>query len=138
MAAVSSADRALTTPLFQFGVIADVQYADADDAWDFHKLSKRRYRHALVAFAKAVAEWNSVPTLAFVAQLGDLMDGKVTGCAGRRRRGSFRCCRFARVSLPADFAPVLVLWCLQCHVVSGRKEYFIYCIYIYLCILFIL
>lgn len=60
----------------RFGVIADVQYADADDGTNFAKTVVRRYRGALVQLTRAVAHWNAQSEpLAFVANLGDVIDG---------------------------------------------------------------
>lgn len=42
--------------LFSFGAIADIQYADDDDAWDFKKTRQRRYRHALDRWKQSGAE----------------------------------------------------------------------------------
>ncbi|KAG7380609.1 hypothetical protein PHYPSEUDO_007003 [Phytophthora pseudosyringae] len=71
------------TPLVSFGLVADVQYADVDDGWDFHHLSQRRYRNALPQLQAAVAEWlrvaesgSSASKLRFAVNLGDLIDGK--------------------------------------------------------------
>jgi 3',5'-cyclic AMP phosphodiesterase CpdA len=55
-------------PVFSFGVLADVQYADRDPAIG------RFYRAALGKLREAVAELNR-GDLAFVVQLGDLVDG---------------------------------------------------------------
>lgn len=44
-------------PLFSFGAIADVQYADCDDGWNFAKTRIRRYRGGLVQLARAVDVW---------------------------------------------------------------------------------
>ena len=73
-------------PRFAFGVIADVQYADVDDAFDFHKTHIRRYRHALKVFEAAVQGFKEYQLdqqnkddgtpISWVAQLGDLIDGK--------------------------------------------------------------
>ena len=56
-------------PLFRFGLVADVQYADKPSA------GRRRYAEALGKFAACVEAWNEQP-LAFVCQLGDLIDGR--------------------------------------------------------------
>jgi hypothetical protein len=58
-------------PLFQFGVIADVQYADKADA------GTRHYRASLGILERAVATLN-VEDLAFVVNLGDIIDGNGT------------------------------------------------------------
>ncbi|KAG8459289.1 hypothetical protein KFE25_014134 [Diacronema lutheri] len=65
-----------STSAIRFGVIADVQYADADDGTNFARTVKRHYRGALVQLTRAVAYWNDEPEpLAFVANLGDVIDG---------------------------------------------------------------
>ena len=63
-------------PLFSFGVIADVQWADADDGSNYDKTVVRRYRGAFRTLGRAVDWWNLLvepPT--FIAQLGDIIDG---------------------------------------------------------------
>ena len=95
-----------TRPLFSFGVIADCQYADADDAFNFHKTSLRRYRNSLKILEEAIQSWNDLigeeeegggdvtnsnaaspspsgrSSFKFVAQLGDLLDGKAKAQKG--------------------------------------------------------
>lgn len=73
----SSPAAAPNAPLFSFGIIADVQYADADDGSDFAKTVVRRYRQSLSLLRKAVSGWNARQdlSLSFIAQLGDLIDG---------------------------------------------------------------
>ena len=62
--------------LFSFGLITDIQYADIDDRQNFSKTKWRRYRNALVCLQEAVAQWKeSKCTLAFIVQLGDVIDG---------------------------------------------------------------
>eukprot|EP01104_Vermistella_antarctica_P017016 TRINITY_DN5946_c0_g1_i1.p1 TRINITY_DN5946_c0_g1~~TRINITY_DN5946_c0_g1_i1.p1 ORF type:complete len:338 (+),score=37.77 TRINITY_DN5946_c0_g1_i1:258-1271(+) len=73
-------------PLFKFGVVADCQYADVDDAFNFHKTRLRRYRNSLDILSGAVDAWNrdiesdeqqhGASDFDFVAQLGDLLDGQ--------------------------------------------------------------
>merc|ERR1712215_283291 len=62
--------------VFSFGVIADIQYVDAEDATDFSGKQKRRYRNSLEVVKKAVKKWSNGDGVEFVAQLGDLIDGK--------------------------------------------------------------
>ncbi|NXO02781.1 ADPRM diphosphatase, partial [Rhinopomastus cyanomelas] len=63
-----------------FGVIADIQYADAEDGLSFDGARRRFYRQSLVQLQAAVAAWaEEQPPLAFVLQLGDSIDGR---CAG--------------------------------------------------------
>jgi len=64
-------------PTFAFGLISDVQYADIDDGLDHKEKMQRHYRGALDVLTRAVQYFNTYPVpLAFVAQLGDLIDGK--------------------------------------------------------------
>lgn len=62
------------TPLFTFGVIADIQYADIDDGYNFTQTRKRFYRSSLTLLRNAVRSWReSGPD--FILQLGDIIDG---------------------------------------------------------------
>lgn len=54
-------------PLFSFGVVADVQYADKDTR------GARHYRESLAKLERCVDFWNA-GSPAFVIQLGDLVD----------------------------------------------------------------
>jgi manganese-dependent ADP-ribose/CDP-alcohol diphosphatase len=58
-------------PLFSFGLIADVQYADKETQ------GRRRYREALGKLVRAVEELDR-HDLIFIADLGDLVDGNGT------------------------------------------------------------
>lgn len=64
-------------PCLSFGVIADVQYADADDGYNYAKTRRRYYRTALKMLDNAVSRWNTDTKLKpqFVIQLGDAFDG---------------------------------------------------------------
>ena len=63
-------------PLFSFGVIADVQWADTEDGYNFDKTVARKYRGAFRNLIRAVDWWNGLPEPPnFIAQLGDLIDG---------------------------------------------------------------
>ena len=63
-------------PLFTFGVIADVQWADTEDGWNYVKTVSRKYRGAFRTLQRAVTWWNALPQPPkFIAQLGDLLDG---------------------------------------------------------------
>ena len=71
-------------PIFRFGVIADIQYCDCDDASNFVGTEVRKYRGTL-GQAKAAADyWNRLesPKTSFVLQLGDLIDGQNAGGYG--------------------------------------------------------
>ncbi|CAE8616828.1 unnamed protein product, partial [Polarella glacialis] len=66
----------LLRPHCRIGVIADVQWCDIEDGWNYKKTERRAYRGALQAFRRASSWWNDGPDLAVVAQLGDLIDGQ--------------------------------------------------------------
>ncbi|CAM6086523.1 unnamed protein product [Calypogeia fissa] len=61
-------------PLFSFGVITDVQYADIPDGASFLG-TPRFYRHALEVLNRAVANWNQLGRVIFAIHFGDLVDG---------------------------------------------------------------
>mmetsp|Transcript_22563 Transcript_22563/g.27841 ORF Transcript_22563/g.27841 Transcript_22563/m.27841 type:complete len:395 (+) Transcript_22563:209-1393(+) len=60
---------------FTFGVITDVQWADAPDGSNYTKTVKRHYRGSFRNLRDAVDYWNSLDDVQFIAQLGDLIDG---------------------------------------------------------------
>lgn len=76
-------------PLFTFGVIADIQYADRNDALNYPRTVVRHYRNARTLTKLAYEYWSSLPARDpstdhmspnwprpdFVLQLGDLIDG---------------------------------------------------------------
>nr|DBA27470.1 TPA: hypothetical protein GDO54_007959 [Pyxicephalus adspersus] len=63
-------------PLFTFGVIADIQYADKDDGYNYVKTRIRYYRSSLSLLQDAAQDWASEPAQpAFILQLGDIIDG---------------------------------------------------------------
>lgn len=63
-------------PLFSFGVIADVQYADIDDGHNFLRTRKRYYRNSIQLVRKALESWSEAAVAPdFILQLGDLIDG---------------------------------------------------------------
>lgn len=61
-------------PLFSFGVISDVQYADIPDGRSFIGVP-RYYRHSLLVLQNAVQRWNNHQKLKFVMNFGDIVDG---------------------------------------------------------------
>lgn len=61
-------------PLFSFGVITDIQYADIENGKSFLG-TPRYYRHALQSLHRAVDAWNSKGNLAFSIHFGDIVDG---------------------------------------------------------------
>ncbi|CAH2292013.1 manganese-dependent ADP-ribose CDP-alcohol diphosphatase isoform X1 [Pelobates cultripes] len=63
-------------PYFSFGIIADIQYADIDNGYNFMKTRMRYYRNSLTLLKEAVQEWDSESTKPkFILQLGDIIDG---------------------------------------------------------------
>ena len=59
----------------RIGLIADVQYADIDDVWNYMHTHKRKYRSTLVALTNAVDWWSTIDDLDLVVDLGDAIDG---------------------------------------------------------------
>ncbi|XP_075034234.1 manganese-dependent ADP-ribose/CDP-alcohol diphosphatase [Mixophyes fleayi] len=65
-----------SNPLFTFGIIADIQYANIDDGYNYVKTKMRYYRNSLSQLRNATEGWASEtiePT--FILQLGDIIDG---------------------------------------------------------------
>ncbi|XP_076856243.1 manganese-dependent ADP-ribose/CDP-alcohol diphosphatase isoform X2 [Brachyhypopomus gauderio] len=65
-----------SNPVFTFGVIADIQYADIDDGFNFHGTRKRYYRSSLQLLCNANRCWDQqLIKPSFILQLGDIIDG---------------------------------------------------------------
>lgn len=63
-------------PLFTFGVIADIQYADIDDGHNYARTRRRYYRSSLQLLRNARESWSEAAVRPeFVLQLGDIIDG---------------------------------------------------------------
>ena len=75
---VNSATLRPNKPLFKFGIISDIQYANAEDAMNFQNTRLRRYKQSLSIFQDAVTSWNGLPVseVACAICLGDQLDGK--------------------------------------------------------------
>ncbi|KAK7330551.1 hypothetical protein VNO77_24746 [Canavalia gladiata] len=61
-------------PLFSFGLISDVQYADIPDGRSFLGVP-RYYRHSILVLQRAIKEWNTNQRHKFVINFGDIVDG---------------------------------------------------------------
>lgn len=63
-------------PLFSFGVISDVQYADIPDGRSPNGVP-RYYRHSILVLQRAVKSWNNHHNnnLSFAMNFGDIIDG---------------------------------------------------------------
>jgi len=61
--------------LHRIGLIADVQYVDDDDAYNYNKTRLRYYRQSLQHMTDAIEKWRQ-EGVDRVIQLGDLIDGK--------------------------------------------------------------
>ncbi|XP_033746210.1 manganese-dependent ADP-ribose/CDP-alcohol diphosphatase-like [Pecten maximus] len=61
-------------PICKVGIIADVQYADLEDRYNFAKTRLRFYRKALTLLQRAVTDWRA-EKVDCVLQLGDIIDG---------------------------------------------------------------
>ena len=69
-------DTCKEAPLFSFGILADVQYADIDDKIDFKKTAWRHYRKSITNLEDAINKWNSMSyPVSFLLHLGDIIDG---------------------------------------------------------------
>ncbi|CAF0876159.1 unnamed protein product [Rotaria sp. Silwood1] len=63
-------------PIVSFGLITDIHYANNDDRWNYSKTFLRRYRNSLNLVDQACNYWlNGIHPIAFIIQLGDLIDG---------------------------------------------------------------
>lgn len=62
-------------PLFTFGLIADIQYADLADGSNYHQTRRRYYRNSLPLLRNAIRHWNDEVRPSFILQLGDIIDG---------------------------------------------------------------
>ncbi|XP_033746177.1 manganese-dependent ADP-ribose/CDP-alcohol diphosphatase-like isoform X2 [Pecten maximus] len=58
----------------KLGIIADVQYADIEDRYNFRKTRLRFYRKALTLLQRAITDWKA-EKVDCVLQLGDVIDG---------------------------------------------------------------
>lgn len=96
-----------------FGLIADVQYADMDDGTNYARTRKRFYRASLDLLKQAVSHWQT-QHIAFVLQLGDLIDG------WNKRRGGDQ---IAMSALKTALAPFKQLTCPTYHMVGNHDLY---------------
>lgn len=72
------------TAVFHFGLMSDIQYADIEPASNFGGHEHRDYRASFTHAQTAVDYWSSLDSpLAFIAQLGDLIDGQNAGKYGQ-------------------------------------------------------
>ncbi|CAF2381677.1 unnamed protein product [Rotaria sp. Silwood2] len=63
-------------PIVSFGLITDIHYANNDDRWNYSRTFLRRYRNSLNLVDQACSYWlNGIYSIAFIIQLGDLIDG---------------------------------------------------------------
>ncbi|CAG5115656.1 unnamed protein product [Candidula unifasciata] len=111
---MTSADAHHQTPHVTFGIIADVQYADCDDGTDYSFTRQRFYRNSLNLLQNAINDWKrSADPVAFVLQLGDLIDGKnrIDGEAGSKK------------ALLTALQPLESLHIPLCHVLGNHDLY---------------
>lgn len=94
-------------PILSFGVIADVQYADVEDGYNYTRTSRRYYRTALAMLQRAMFVWISNEMRpAFLLQLGDLIDGKCK----RENDISDRCLNSVLKKITKFRGPVYHIW----------------------------
>ena len=71
-------------PIFRFGLMSDVQYANIEHATNFSGSELRKYRQSAQHAAELIRYWSEThPDLSFIAQLGDLIDGQNAGEYGQ-------------------------------------------------------
>lgn len=93
-------------PLFSFGVIADVQYADIDDGHNFLRTRKRYYRSSVQLLRAALRSWSEAAVRPdFILQLGDIIDG-----FNRRHAASERALEAVLRELSSSPAKVHHVW----------------------------
>jgi manganese-dependent ADP-ribose/CDP-alcohol diphosphatase len=64
-----------SSPMFRFGVIADIQYCDIEDGYNYARTQKRHYRGSLEMISAATTYWRE-RNVKFVCQMGDIIDGQ--------------------------------------------------------------
>jgi len=104
---------------FRFGVIADVQYADIPTTTGFDGKNTRYYDQTLGDLKEADKWWRSVckkdgQQMAFIANLGDLLDGQNLDKPGETQRSIKALCQ---VFANAEYAPYTV------HLVGNHELY---------------
>lgn len=57
-------------------LLTDIQYADIDDGWNYHRTSQRYYRTSLQCLERAIDHWNEADEISFMMNLGDSIDGQ--------------------------------------------------------------
>ena len=73
---VSQLSAKLEKPITSFGLITDIHYANHDDRWNYERTFLRRHRNSLQLVRQASLYWrNTTYPIAFIVQLGDLIDG---------------------------------------------------------------
>ena len=98
-----------------FGLIADVQYADVENGTNFAKTRRRYYRPALGSLQRAISTWKHLHNdLAFVLQLGDLIDG-----VNIRKNGKDA----SAAALKTALAPFKQLACPVYHMIGNHDLY---------------
>ena len=66
----------------RLGLIADIQYADIPNTWNFARTIQRFYRNSAVVVERALAWWKESGQLDFAVNLGDIIDGSNRGHSG--------------------------------------------------------
>mmetsp|Transcript_65632 Transcript_65632/g.136704 ORF Transcript_65632/g.136704 Transcript_65632/m.136704 type:complete len:374 (+) Transcript_65632:106-1227(+) len=117
--ASSSEARSDARILFRFGIIADVQYADIPTATSFDGKRKRFYDATLGDLQKADRWWREVcradgQEMAFIANLGDILDGQNLDKPGDTQRSIKALCQ---VFADAEYAKYTV------HLVGNHELY---------------
>jgi len=71
-----------SSPLFSFGLLSDIQYADSDMRYNYSKTEKRQYRNSLKVTQRAIQAFiennnnlSDNKPISFIIHCGDIIDG---------------------------------------------------------------
>eukprot|EP01039_Chlorochromonas_danica_P007316 gene7316-8095_t len=102
---------------FQFGVIADIQHANANDAMNFQGTKLRRYRSSLDIYKQAVTTWERNYQVDFSLILGDTIDGRAASM-----NNHFECLSSVLKIASYQKSPTFFCFGNHCHYCFDRTE----------------
>lgn len=104
-------------PMFSFGVIADIQYANSPDHFNFKKTKLRRYKNSLEIYKQAIDYWIDKHSINFSILLGDIVDGR--SILTSEQKTCLEAVRY--LSRQANF-PTYICSGNHCHYCFSREE----------------
>lgn len=114
---VASATTTSSSSSFQFGVIADIQHANANDAMNFQGTKLRRYRSSLDIYKQAVVTWERNYQVDFSLILGDTIDGRAASM-----NNHFECLSSVLKIASYQKSPTFFCFGNHCHYCFDRTE----------------